>query len=348
MYTNTRNPAGFSTAQRLKQATKASKTDVLEYLRGQDSHTLHRRARRTFPRNVTYADNIDDCWQADLADFSAIKEDNEGYTFILCVIDVFSRYAWTIPVKNKKATTVRDAFDALFQSTNRRPTRLLTDKGGELKNATLKLFLRQRDIEYAHTNNPDTKCTIAERFIGTLRLWLQRIFTHRENYQYVREVLQDVTYAYNHKVHRTLKMTPFEASQPERVLEVYNTLYSLRLSGKKVTPTLKVGDYVRLSREKQRFEKGCHWNWSEEIFQITQVIPHKQPVYRIADLDHNEVLEGTFYSWELNPVSKPEAFKIAYIVDERGKGARKQVMVHWRGYPKSSRSWILEKDIITS
>lgn len=331
--------------ERLKKATKQSKQQVTDFLQGQDSYTLHKRARRKFPRNLTYADTIDDCWQADLADFSAIKNDNQGCNFILCVVDVFSKYAWTEAVLNKKAVTVKQAFENIFKRTSRRPSRLITDKGGELNNRTLKQFLRDNDIQYAHTNNPDTKCSVAERFIGTLRLWLQKIFTHRENYEYTGGLLEDVTHAYNNKIHQSIKMTPQEASNPKRVLEVYNNLYGEKLNGKKVKPKLKVGDYVRISREKHRFEKGSTWNWSEEIFKITQVIAHKQPTYRIADLDKQEELEGAFYSWELSPVKKPELFKIAYITKERGKGDRKEVFVQWRGYPKSSNSWVLAKNI---
>jgi len=160
--------------------------------------------------------------------------------------------------------------------------------------------------------------------------------------------LDNVTHAYNNKKHKTLKMTPQEASNPKRVLEVYQNLYGQTLNRQKVEPKLKVGDFVRISREKKRFEKGCTWNWSEEIFKVTQVVPHIQPVYRIADLDKNEEIEGHFYSWELSPVKKPELYKIAYIVKERGKGARKELFVHWRGYPTSTRSWVLAKDIVNT
>ena len=80
------------------------------YLQGQDTYTLHKQVRRRFPRNITYADTVDACWQADLADFNSLKEDNDGYVFVLCVNDVFSRYAWTIPLKDKKGDTVLHAF----------------------------------------------------------------------------------------------------------------------------------------------------------------------------------------------------------------------------------------------
>lgn len=350
IYHNTKHPAGYSTPERLWKGVKKKvpKNEVVAYLEGQDSYTLHKRARRTFPRNVTYADNIDDCWQADLADFSDIRDENQENSFILCVIDVFSKFAWTLPVRDKKADTVVEAFKTIFNETDRRPTRIITDKGREFDNRKLKKYLQDMDIQYAHTNNPDTKCSVVERFIGTLRPWLQKVFTERERYEYTGGVLIDITRAYNEKFHKTLKMTPIEASQPDRVLEVYRNLYQEKLGGKKITPKLKVGDYVRISREKKRFEKGCTWNWSEEIYKITQVIKHEKPVYRIADLDNNEELEGTFYSWELSRVTKPDKFKIAYIVKTRGKGDKTQHLVHWRGYPVSSRSWVMSKDIDTS
>ncbi|KAK3924827.1 Putative uncharacterized transposon-derived protein [Frankliniella fusca] len=91
-------------------------------------------------------------------------------------------------------------------------------------------------------------------------------------------------------------MRPVDVT-PDRVLEVYNNLYhGMNNSIKK--PKFNVGDYVRISREKQVFEKGYTWNWSEEIFKIVQVIPYAVPVYRLEDLDKDPI-EGTFYEMEL-------------------------------------------------
>lgn len=144
-------------------------------------------------------------------------------------------------------------------------------------------------------------------------------------------------------------MSPHEASHPDRVLEVYQNLYHNKLGrAKRVPPKLQVGDHVRISREKKRFEKGHTWNWSEEIFKVTQVIRHPQPVYRICEMDSGDEIEGTFYSWELSKVTKPELFKIAYIVDKKGKGDSTQHLVHWRGYTKANRSWVKAKDIFVT
>ena len=141
-------------------------------------------------------------------------------------------------------------------------------------------------------------------------------------------------------------MSPHEASQPDRVLEVYKNLYGKTFKNKnKSVPKFNEGDYVRISREKKRFEKGHTWNWSEEIFKVTKVIRHPQIVYKISEIDSGDEIEGSFYSWELSKVTKPELFKIAYIAEKRGKGDRTEHLVHWRGYPKSNQSWVKAKDI---
>ncbi|KAK3924804.1 Putative uncharacterized transposon-derived protein, partial [Frankliniella fusca] len=344
IYYDTRHPAGFSTPARLKKASNLSQDTVNDYLDGQRAYTLHKNVRKNFPRNKTYADTIDACWQCDLMDCSSIADHNQSQRFIFVVIDVFSKYAWTVPIPDKKAATIVYALQTLFDMTTRRCAVLLSDKGREINNTTVKKFLKEHGIEYFHTQNPQTKCSVAERFIRTLRMWMQRYFTRTGQYNYTDGVLADITHAYNHKTHRSIKMTPAEASDENNIMQ-YNTLYG-DLRREPVKPRLKVGDHVRISREKQMFEKGTHFNWTEEIFKIVKIIPHQQPVYKIADIDHNEEIEGHFYSWELNKVKKPTAFQIDHVVDTKGKGPKKQLLVHWQGYPVSSRSWIFEKDIL--
>lgn len=80
-------------------------------------------------------------------------------------------------------------------------------------------------------------------------------------------------------------------------------------------------------------------------FQVNQVISHALPVYQLEDLDHDSI-EGTFYEAELQKVTKPEAFKIAYIVKSKRKEGSRQHLLHWRGYPVKSRSWIRDSDLI--
>lgn len=343
IYHDPSHPAGYSTPWKLWQATKGPKKDVDTYLQGQDAYTLHRRATRHFPRNVTYADNIDESWQTDLTDLTALKKHNDNHTFVLCVIDVFSKYGWAIPLKDKSASSIVKGFETLFKTTPRRPVRLFSDKGTEYKNKLVQQFLKKHQIQYISTHNPDIKCSIVERWQRTIKSKLFKYFTATENYCYVNGTLEKIVQSYNQTYHRSIKMKPSEVT-PDRVLEVYKNLYQNKTFTSQKNK-FKVGDYVRISREKQKFEKSYTWNWSEEIFKVIQVIPHTMPVYRLEDLDQDPI-EGTFYEMELQKVTKPEAFKIAYIVKSKGKGNTRKHLVHWRGYPEKSRSWILDSDIV--
>ena len=340
VYHNPRHPASYSSQWKLWRATGK---DPTQYLQGEDAYTLHKPARRHFIRNVTYADNIDDCWQTDLTDFQSLKKENDGMGFILCCIDVFSKFGWAVPIKDKSGGSIIKGFETIFQSTERRPTRLFSDKGKEYLNKPFQNFLKQHHIAYAHTHNPDIKCSIVERWQRTIKMKLFKRFTAVENYCYVNGLLRDVVHAYNHSYHRSIKMRPVDVTE-ERVLEVYNNLYH-GMKNHATTCKFKVGDYVRISREKQTFEKGYTWNWSEEIFKVIQVIRHAVPVYRLEDLDQDPI-EGTFYEHEIQKVTKPENFKIAYIVKSKGKGPSLKHLVHWRGYPVKSRSWILDSDLV--
>ncbi|KAK3917814.1 Putative uncharacterized transposon-derived protein [Frankliniella fusca] len=341
VYHEPADPASYGTAWKLWDATGEKKEKITHYLEGEDAYTLHKPARRRFPRNVTYADNIDESWQTDLTDFQSVKKDNDGFSYILCVIDVFSKYGWAVPLKDKSGPSIIKGFQAIFKSTDRRPTRLFSDKGKEYINKTFQKFLKDNNITYIHTHNPEIECSIVERWQRTMKSKLFKRFTYTEKYRYVDGLLDDIVDAYNHTYHRSIKMRPVYVT-PDRVLDLYNNLYhGIKHTSKKTK--FNVGDYVRISREKQVLEKGYTWNWSEEIFKIVQVIPHAVPLYRLEDVDKDPI-EGTFYETELQNVTKPEAFKIAYIVRSKGSKGKRQHLVHWRGYPKKSRSWIFDKD----
>ena len=79
--------------------------------------------------------------------------------------------------------------------------------------------------------------------------------------------------------------------------------------------------------------------WTEEVFTVSQRIPRRPPVYRIQDFK-KETLEGTFYEEELQKVEKPEFYIIQDILEEKGRGRKKEYLVSWKGYPKEANSWI--------
>ena len=147
---------------------------VRDFLGKQQAYTLHRPARRHFPRNRTYVGKIDQQWQADLADMVGLQRDNDRQRYILTVIDVFSKFAWATAVPNKDGATVTEAFRTVLERASpRKPERLHTDKGKEFFNKDFAALMKQRGINHFATDS-DQKAAVVERFNRTLktRLWV--------------------------------------------------------------------------------------------------------------------------------------------------------------------------------
>jgi len=119
VYYDPKHAAGFGSVEKLVKASKHKKRYVEEWLAGQNMYTLHKPVRKRFPRNPYTVTNIDDLWEMDLADLSSLSKYNDKYKYLLNVIDIFSRYAWSVPLKDKTGTSITTALKSLFQ--NRKP-----------------------------------------------------------------------------------------------------------------------------------------------------------------------------------------------------------------------------------
>ena len=93
---------------------------------------------------------------------------NKGYRFLLCVIDIYSKYAWVIPLKDKKGISIVNGFQKIINDSKRRPYKIWVDKGSKFYNNSFKKWLQDNDIVTYSTNN-EGKSAIAERFIRTLK-----------------------------------------------------------------------------------------------------------------------------------------------------------------------------------
>ena len=120
IYPDPADPGSYGGIERLlrrareKRIKGASRVAVKRFLAGQTSYTLHRQARRRFPRNPTRVAGVDDQWQADLVDMQALARDNQGMKYLLTCIDVFSKYAWVIPILEMSGTIMLKAFKELL------------------------------------------------------------------------------------------------------------------------------------------------------------------------------------------------------------------------------------------
>ena len=292
---------------------------------------LHRPIKRKFKKRRVIVNGIDKIWAADLADMTAFKDYNDGYTFLLLVIDTFSKYGYLIPLKNKKGETVANALKDIFKK--RKPGKLWTDKGKEFYNKDVK------DLVELYSTENEEKSSIAERWVRTIKEKMWKYFTDNNTYKYI-DALPDLVEDYNNTVHSSTKLTPKEASKKKNELTVWRNLYPDRYKKYNITPKFSVGDEVRITKKKKVFEKGYTTRWTEEIFTITEVQNTNPVTYKLTDLKGEEI-KGTFYEPELQKTEQ-QIFRIEKVIKkEKGRS-----FVKWKGYFDKFNSWVDNKDLI--
>ena len=223
---------------------------------------------------------------------------------MLVCIDVFSNYAWIVPIKSKTGPALVEVFKVILAS-SRKPQKIMTDQGTEFFNKSFQALLKNEDIQLFNTFN-ETKASIVERVIRTFKSKTWRFFTAKKTMRYL-EVLPDLMYSYkyNHSRHRSIKMKPALANI-ENEGDVFHTLYDSFFDNvQPVKYKLKVGDKVRISKLKRKFEKSYLPNFSTEIFVVSKRLPKDPPVYKLKYYDGEELKE-TFYDKELQKVVKED------------------------------------------
>ncbi|XP_028404004.1 uncharacterized protein LOC114526613 [Dendronephthya gigantea] len=215
VYYDPKRPGGFGGVNRLyddvKNAGKfrISRKKIKQWLMEQDTYTLHKPLHRNFKRNRTIMGGIDQFWQMDLADLQSIQKFNDGYRYLLVCIDVFSKYAWVISLKNKTGPSLVEAFKIILSS-GLKPEKIMTDQGTKFLNRHFRALKNEEDIELYNAYN-ETKASIVERLICTLSAKMWRYFTVKKTMRYI-DMLPDLVNSYNHSVHRSIKMKPADVS----------------------------------------------------------------------------------------------------------------------------------------
>ena len=318
-------------AKRLDPSVKLQ--DVKDYLEKQYVYTMHKPARRRFPRNKIIVPGPNYQHQIDLSDMVSLKYENDSFQYIFTCIDVFSKYAWGIPVKNKSAEEIVRAYRTVIQEN--KPRLVQSDEGKEFLNKKFQALLSEHDIKFFTSKNRDIKCSIVERFNRTMKTKIWKHFSKTRSYRYI-DVLPQIIKSYNNAYHRSIKMKPKEVTTDNTNVVRRNLYKDVKPS---FTYRFKVGDKVKVSKAKGRFEKGYLPNWSEEIFSVKRRLPHYPPVYILEDYGKEEV-DGLWYEPELQKVVQ-EVYWIEKII-KRGKA---KSLVKWAGYPEKFNSWIPNRDI---
>ena len=244
--------------------------------------------RKNYATNKTDVYHIDDIWSLDILDLKDYgPKNNRGYRYVLVIIDNFSKFGWTIPLKNKNAQTINDSFENILINSKRKPNLIETDRGKEFYNNIFQDFLNKNNIKL-YSRNSSYGAVFAERFNRTIRDLLKKIVFEQGDAKWI-DVLPTITKQYNNRIHSSTKLTPIQASLKKNEGYVYKNLLDKR---KKVKPKFQINDLVRTADLKKTFSKGDTTSWSYKLYKITEIVKDTIPAYKIDGLKerYNEAL----------------------------------------------------------
>ena len=305
IYTDLTNPANFSSPYILYRAAKKINQnikykDVEAWIESQPSYTLYRKKKDSFPRRKVLARGIAYQYQADLVDYSALKRDNSGHTFVLTIIDIFSRFALAIPIKSKGGKNVSAALQRAFQSM-KTPKMLQTDLGKEFYNQNVRKLLTRLKVVHFSTDQP-LKAQIVERFNRTLRQTIKQYMAHNQTLRYV-DKLPDFLKGYNSRVHSAIKPYSPDKVTAQNEREVHNLQYGEYLALQKKRHKYKIGDVVRRASSKNAFTKSYKYKtFSDKLYKIIDVLQTHPPTYKIKELRSGNLVDGCQYQQQLQRV----------------------------------------------
>ena len=271
IYTDLRHPASFSSPYTLFRAAKQKNPNILfkdveSWLETQPVYTKYRRIKVKYHHHKVLSRGLRYQYQADLVNYSALKRDNHSFTFLLTIIDIFSRFALAIPIKSKNGPHVAAALEKAFK-VMKPPRKLQTD---------VKRVLNRYRVHHFSTDQP-LKAQIGEPFNRTLREMLKQSMAYRKSLDYI-SMLSDFLYGYNARPHTAfLPFAPREVNKNNEA-KVHELQYSEYLRQQKVKHKYSIGDHVRKAINKGAFSKSYKFkNFSEKLYEIIDTVHTRPP-----------------------------------------------------------------------
>ena len=218
--------------------------------------------KKYYPTNKTDVYHIDDTWSLDILDLKDFgPENNRGYRYVLVVIDNFSKSGWTVPLKNKKALTIKDSFENILINSKRKPNLIDSDRGKEFHNNLFQDFLNKSKIKL-YSRNSSYGAVFAERFNRSIRDLLKRIVFEKADSNWI-DVLPKITKEFNNRSQSSTKLTPIQASLKKNEGFVFTNLLDKRKKNTKVSN--------KRSHQNSRFKENVFKRgYNQLVIQIVQ------------------------------------------------------------------------------
>ena len=293
--------SSYSSAKRLYDAAKRENSNVTlkgvkEWLRKQVAYTRHKKPRLTFPRRKVLTLRIDYTWASDLIVVDSSVNFNNGYQYILTVVDLFSRKLWVRKLKQKSKKEMEAALRSIVEENHgKSPYKLWTDEGQEY--LCLKDLYEEMEIERYSTRNPKIKSSYAERMNKTIQDLLYKAMTARNTARWI-DLLDDAVSIHNDRVSSVLHgLTPNEAHEKRneeflraKFLEDF-AKYKKQFARQK--SKFSEGDTVRLLKKRNVFSRGYEPSFESEIHIVKKVMRTYPLTYKI------EGKQRAYYSQEM-------------------------------------------------
>ena len=285
---------GYPSLKVISNTTGISENLVKNALLDNSAYT--RFIRPTHIENFRFVTSnfVDEIWNADLSEWGANNRmyskqmvQNDGYVYILHIIDLFSRYVWLFPLKDKEGKTVADCFMSLAKD-GLIPRKLWIDRGKEFYNKSMDYYCNKYGVE-RYSTDTNRKSAVAERNIRSIREIIFKYFEDRNTQRWI-DILDKVADVYNNRHHRLLNMSPTQAREPENFNEVYSIMSQGGDDwddGIDEQPKYEVGDKVRTRVMQGRFDKGTKPKFSSSIHTITSIGFDGTHYYRLDNDDDN-------------------------------------------------------------
>jgi hypothetical protein len=335
------NPkTGFKSQNRLykealKQDQRIRHNDVDSFLKQQEENQINK-----LDNNKKYLFKINappSYYQMDLTFYPKYKSVNNGYTIMLCLIEIASRKAYIIPLKTKNEKEIYEAINKLINKIKGIKA-ITTDNGSEFTNKKVDKLLKDNHIVHYLGQAEDKRTlSIVERFNRTIKNYLRKYFTAYNTYKWI-NVIDDIVENYNNSYHSGIKTSPNQITN-EQIERIYtdNIQYNSYLKDRL---NIKIGDLVRTLNSKHIFEKEGE-KYSTVVYEVVGIIGNK---YEIKNIKTNNILQKKYGIYELSKISET----IEKFDNKKNNKNKQQILKDYKTNLKLQKEGLDKKNIISS
>ena len=296
IYYNVRHPAGYGGLAQLQQATGATDSEMNEFALDEKIYQTFKPLRKRFPRAQAVYRRLGEVWASDTLYMKQLAPYNNGIQFLLIVICTLSKYLYVRGLKTLKGEEVTEKFESIIRENGGRPPVFLAVNGGmEYANEDFQTMCEFYGIK-TYVTSQEVKSYFSERLILSLQKRIWPMLAKNNSWEYMK-YLKSIVASYNHRRHRTTNLKPVEITEANQDQVLTNLNKKLKKQEKK--PAFKVGDKVRVSYQRTKFEKSYRQSYTNETFVIYR-IKRRTPTYLyFIQTRSGKPIEGGFYKFQL-------------------------------------------------